>query len=241
MENKISISTGLVYKLTSNRDEMVDILRLFKPGGIEFCLAFPEYIETFDLNGENLDYVRSLGRVSIHGPWVGMNYGNNEKSKAVLKGLKKIVDLLDAANVNFDSGEISDFKIFSKADFPVTIENEDWRKKLNRPDDFVKIIKDNPFLNYNLDIAHAMTVDINDVKTYFDLFGDKISQIHLSYLTKELKDHRFIHNLGEEDRGRVIEVFKWVPKKIPVVLECVADDEKEVSWIAKEIDYLRSI
>jgi hypothetical protein len=79
MQNPICISTGCLYKLLEDRNEMVKELRKFSPAGIELSFAYPEYLLNFDLDKDNLEYLRSLKFNSIHAPWENITYGENGK------------------------------------------------------------------------------------------------------------------------------------------------------------------
>jgi hypothetical protein len=241
MDNPISIGTGLLYKLTTDRDEMVEIIKQFDVDGIEFVLAYPEYVNEFKISLENISYLKNLKRVTVHAPWIGMDYCENENSYAVLEGLDKLYHKLNTKNINFDCAEISDYSVFIKYNYPISIENDDWRKKINTPAQIQKILKENPNLRFNFDFAHALTVNPNDIPIYLELFQDRITQIHLAYLDRDMTNHKFIHLAPKKERERIIDYLKQINSQTPIVLECVADSYDEVNLIKSEITFLRSI
>ncbi len=241
MNNLISISTGLIYKFTTNRDKMVKILKEFAPDGIEFVLAEPEYIESFSIQQENLAYLDTLARVTIHAPWIGMNYAENNKAYTTLSGLDQLAKMINAKNVTFDCAEIEDFTVLGKYDFQASIENDDWRKPINTPRQISNILEQNPNLFFTFDLAHALTLDHKLIPQYLDLFKDQISQIHLSYFNRQMSSHGFFCELSKSEQQKIIPYLKLITDNIPIVIECVANNLNEINLVKKEIVFLRSI
>jgi len=74
MKNPICISTGFLYRLMNDRNEMIRKIKEFSPDGIELSFAYPEYLSDFILSEENLKYLQSLKFISIHSPWKEISY-----------------------------------------------------------------------------------------------------------------------------------------------------------------------
>ena len=101
MKNPICISTGFLYRLTNDRNEMIKRIREFSPYGIELSFAYPQYLFDFVINKDNLDYLQSLKFNSIHVPWKEITYGSNQKTKNVLEAIEKLYKQINAKNVVF--------------------------------------------------------------------------------------------------------------------------------------------
>ncbi|MFA4998848.1 MAG: hypothetical protein WC514_02400 [Candidatus Paceibacterota bacterium] len=241
MKNPICISTGLLYRLTNDRNEMISKIREFSPEGIELSFAYPEYLFDFTIKEENLRYLRNLKFNSIHAPWIEITYGNNQKSKDVLTAIEKLYKQIDAKDVVFSNKEqIADINVITDYDFIVSIENDDWKHPLsNIPEKIEEVFSENKILKLTFDFAHALTVSPKDIPMYINKFKDRIISIHLAMLNKELKDHWFLH---KHDSKRMRELLGYLKEiNSPVILECVASDWKEVALIKEEIKYIKSI
>jgi hypothetical protein len=238
MKNPISISTGLVYRLTEDRNNMIQRLRKYSPEGIELSFAYPKLLIDFTISLENLEYLRTLKFNSVHAPWKDIVYGNNPLAKQVLEKIQDLYNKIGARNVVFHKGIKDDFSILRNFNFNASIENDDWKKGLNTVLQIEQELKQNPNLKFTFDFAHALTVSDNDIKVYLTRFQDRIIQVHLSMLNKELEDHYF---LFKYDSLELRDLIKLIPQNIPLILECVASNENEVDLVKEEIMYIKNI
>jgi sugar phosphate isomerase/epimerase len=238
MENPITISTGLVYKLTNDRNEMIQKLREFSPDGIELSFAHPQFLFDFTINEENLKYLRTLKFNSIHAPWKNIIYEDSSVCRKVLEKIYELYVKINARNVVFHKGPEDDFKILRDFNFISSVENDDWRKGLNTPLQIDQELIANPNLKLTFDFAHALTVSSRDIPTYFTGFKDSIIQVHIAMLNRLMQDHYFLH---KHDSSGLRRLIGMIPKNIPLVLECVAPNEDEVALVKEEINYIRSI
>lgn len=235
MENPIVISTGLVYKFMNDRNEMIQRLKEFSPDGIEISFAYPQYLYEFVLESRNLMYLQGLRFNSIHAPWKEIVYGKN--AIPVLERIDTLYDSIHARNVVFHKAPEDDFSVLRDYNFAGSVENDDWKKGLNTPEKIGEILEQNPNLRFTFDFAHALTIDTGLVPEFLS-FGNKISQVHLSYLDRQMPDHYFLFKHDSEEMRRLI---RMIPSNIPLVLECVADNPSEIELVRREIEYLRSV
>lgn len=238
MKNPISISTGLVYMLTQDRNDMIQRLRKFSPGGIELSFAYPQLLLDFKISQENLKYLKTLKFNSIHPPWKDIVYGNNPLTKEVLERIQDLYIKIGARNVVFHKDIKDDFGILKDFNFTVSIENDDWKKGLNTPLQIEEELKQNPNLKFTFDFAHALTTSKDDIKVYLTKFKDRIMQVHISMLDRVMGDHYF---LFKYDSLELRDLISLIPQNIPLVLECVAPCESDVDMVKKEIMYLKNI
>ncbi len=239
MGNLISISTGLVYKFITDRNEMIRKLREFSPDGIELSFAAPEYLFNFSVTADNRAYLRSLPYVTIHAPWKTVVYGPGGNGQAVVAAIEKLYLEINAKNVTVHASEVQDFEMFHSPRCQWSVENDDWRKGVNHLEQIETILCRHPWLKFTFDFAHALTIDENEPKAYLEKLGSRMSQIHLSYLDHELQDHHFLcqHRNAQID---VLAKFAVIAGK-PLVLECVAGTEKEISWVSEEMEYIKQL
>ncbi len=243
MKNPICISTGLVYLLTNDKNKIIEIIREFSPDGIELSFADPQYIFDFSITKENLEYLQSLKFNSIHGPWKNIEYGDNHKCKDVLKSIEDLYKKIGARNVNFhlfDVNKAEDTKVFNKYNFNFSVENDDFRNPgLNTVEKIDKVLRANEKLKFTFDFAHALVASPQEIPVFINRFRDKLAQVHLSYLTKEMKDHWFLHKYDSKEMRDLLNYLKST--NVPIVLECVASNWEEISLVKKEIEYIKAI
>lgn len=240
MKNPICISTGFVYRLTNDRNEMIKMIREFSPQGIELSFAYPQYLFDFKISPENLEYLKTLDFVSIHSPWKEITYGNNQKSRDVLEAIEKLYKQIGARNVVFHKEQVEDLQVITSYNFAASIENGDYREDAgNSVEKIENILKSNPKLKFTFDFAHAVTVSFDDIPLYIDKFKDRLIEVHLAMLNKNLKDHWFLHKYDNQQLRDLLNYFKNI--NCPLVLECVAADEKETQLMKEEIKYLKNI
>ena len=242
MDNPICISTGLLYRFTDDRNEMILKLRTFNPNGIELSFAFPAYLLNFNITEENKKYLLSLDYNSIHSPWKDIRYGDNPNSSRVLDAMKKLYDEIDARNIVFHKEQIEDFGVIEKMvseGYTVSIENDDWKGGCNTVSGIGEILLKYPGFKFTMDFAHTYSIDPESSSVYIKEFKDKIIQVHLSLLTPALNDHTFFYNHDCSFNRRLIKELETLD--VPLILECVAQTEDEIELISREMEYIRSI
>jgi len=239
MKNLISISTGFLYKFTRDRNWMINAIKAFSPDGVEVSFARPGPLLDFKISDSNLKYLKSLKYVSIHAPWKDISYGDNQKSKDIINAIKRLYDLIGAKNVVFHQDKIEDPSFITNSGMVVSTENMGWNEKPNTIEESEKFLNENPNVKFVLDFAHALTISHDEIPLYLDKFRDKLMEIHISYKDREPKDHWFLHKHDSPKMRELLNKLKGFD--VPLVLECVALDESEVSLIKKEIDYFKGI
>lgn len=246
MKNPICISTGFVYKFSEDMNEKIIMLKDFSSEGMELCFADADDLLNFSINKENLKCLQSLKFNSIHAPWMNIDYGENEKCKNTLIIVEKLYKQIRARNVNFhifDTEKMKEIKIFNKYDFIFSIENDDGRRLekpgLNTVGKIAKALMISKNSKFTFDFAHALAVSSKDMPEFINKFKNRLSQIHLSYLDKDMRDHWFLFKHDAPKLRKLLSYIKEV--NVPVVLECVASDRSEIQLIKKEIEYIKSI
>ncbi|MEI8143350.1 MAG: hypothetical protein WCG48_01885 [Candidatus Berkelbacteria bacterium] len=239
MKNLISISTGLVYRVSEDKNVQIKTIGKFKPSGIELVLPFPETLFDFEPDEESLEIIRGLDFFTIHAPsGRGLKYCDNVETQKILAKLSYLSRELDVKNVTFHIENIESYDIFRQCDFKVSIENADHRKSFGQtPAEMEKILSAHPNLFFTFDFAHAMIVNPTYVSDFLKM-KSRFSEIHMSVCSEELKEHHFIH-LKHKDT--FAEVIKQLPQNVPFVIESAAMKAGEINYVVEEIKYLRSI
>ncbi len=239
MQNPICISTGCVYKLSDDRNDLIEKLRKFSPMGIELSFAYPKYLLNFDINKNNLEYLQSLGFNSIHAPWEDITYGENKISKEVLQKISELYKQINARNVVFHKEQIEDYNSIISNNFISSIENDDWKKPRHNVEDIKSILDKNKKLKFTLDFAHALSVSSSDIAEYINYFKDKLIEIHLSIVNKDSEEHDFLHKYDSAEIRNLLQPLKTV--FVPVILEAAVSNLEEMKFIKKEIEYIKNL
>jgi len=239
MKNPICISTGSVYKLSDDRNVLIEELSKLSPMGIELSFAHPGYLLNFSLNKDNLEYLQSLKFNSIHAPWKDMSYGTSKISEGVLQKISELYKQISARNVVFHKGQIEDYELIINNDFVASIENDDWRKPKHNVEDIKSVLDKNKEFKFTFDFAHVLSVSSLDVRKYISYFKDKLIEIHLSIIDKDLEKHDFLYKHDNTETRNLLQSLKVF--SVPVILEAVVSNVEEIELLKKEIGYIRKI
>lgn len=239
MRNPICLSTGCVYKLSNNRNDLIEELRKLSPSGIELSFAYSEYLLQFDISRDNLDYLRTLKFNSIHSPWENITYGRNKISGEVLNKISELYQQINARNVVFHKTQIDNYNVIVDNNFVASIENDDWRKPEHNVEDMKNILNKNKRFKFTLDFAHALSVSPLDIIKYADCFKSKLIEIHLSMMDKVLGKHDFLYKYDSQEIRSLCEPLKAF--SIPVVLEAAISSTEEMGLLEKEMEYIKKL
>lgn len=242
MQNPICISTGCVYELSDDRNDLIEKIRQFSPigiMGIELSFAYPEYLLNFDIDNNNLEYLQGLEFNSIHAPRENITYGENKTSKEILQKISELYKQINARNVVFHEEQIEDYNSIISNNFVSSIENDDWRRPRHNVEDIKSILDKNKKLKFTLDFAHALSVSSSDIAEYINYFKDKLIEIHLSVIDKDLEKHDFLHKYDSAEIRNLLQPLKTV--FVPVILEAAVSNLEEMKFIKKEIEYIKNL
>ncbi len=240
MNNPICISTGTLYKVSQDKNEMIERLREFSPDGIEISFSRPDSLSAFKISDRSLEYLRGLRLNSIHSPWEDVIYGHGGESRRVLREIKVLYTQIGARNVVFHKGILDNLKVLEEYDFTASVENDDWRKSANKtPEQLERILGTNPYLRFTFDFAHALTTSPDDIPRYIERFNGKLIEVHMSRSARDAESHSFLHREDSEKMRYLLAHLKKT--NAPFVLECVVPTLDEVHLLGKEMEYLRSL
>lgn len=239
MQNPICLSTGCLYGLYEDRNEMIEVLREFSPDGIEISFIEAKYLLNFNISKTNLKYLKTLKFNSIHAPAIDIVYDYYQASREIFQKISELYKKINAHNVVFHKRCIKDYDLVLKNDFVSSVENEDWRIPGHKIDDMKNVLDENKGFKFTFDFAHALTVSSADIEEYINYFKEKIIQIHISIYNKELLKHDFLHKYHNKETRKLLQYLKSV--SVPLVLESTASNQKEIQLIKKDIEYIKNL
>lgn len=174
----------------------------------------------------------------------GSVYKLSDDRNYLIRDLQKISKLykrISARNVVFHKGQIEDFDLLINNDFVSSIENDDWRKPQHSIEDIKNVLDKNKRFKFTFDFAHALSVSLSDIPEYINYFKDRLIEIHLSIVNKDLEKHDFLHKYDNEGMRQLLQPLKSVSDLIPIILEGVVSTLEETELLKKEIEYIKGI
>lgn len=224
----IGFSSGnLLKKFDCDIDRAVGNLSTLGCNAIE--LHFPEEdFERIDLG--SWQPFKKFEYISVHAQTIV----NLNKSKKILDFIQKAHEAIHFDNVVIHPDTVEDWKMFSSYDFPIGIENMDWRKTAFKDaKDLAEILSGNAGIKLVLDLNHCYTVDptMDSAREMYKHLGSRIGEIHLSGFNK-FHDPLY--------KTRQLDIVKAVPiQDIPIIIESFGDAYINLEESAKELEYIR--
>ncbi len=263
MNNLICFATGNFWKLFKE-DELtnrtLDIAKKLDIDGIELTLGRSN---EFNVSGENIAYLNSLKRVSIHTPFDG-KYEHTNESKKSIEHLKEVYTKVNAKNIIIHPYQIEDYKLFEGMVYSTEnmsmlkrfpkMSNDELSKRYPGTkllsltayslDDVKKTQKlpielyEELFKKYNklkltFDVGHALAHGKQELETLLDKFFDKIVQVHF-HDNKNGDDHRQFYNTDDPKKYECIKALNT-----PIVIEEVFQ-KLDLDEVKKEIDCVKN-
>lgn len=230
----IWLSTWDFYRITDARNNDEQISNYF---------AIPEAraLELMFHDKENLEHQltreiieNSFSHCSIHVPKYA--YKNDEESHRILKFIEKICSTLPIKNIVVHPDDVVDRSLFEQyKHLPLSIENMDDRKKSCKwVEDIKKILNENPYLWFVLDLQHCFVNDptMQLARDFHKAFWDRIVQYHISWYHPE-----YLHYpLFKTQQTEIVKAMERTD--IPIIIESTFDDKDDLQ---KEIAYIKSL
>lgn len=230
---KLGFSTGSLHKHFSAKEA----LRFFQNLGhdtVEIGLVKMARVTDGWADEIEIEDLKGFQYISLHAPVI--DYGDNDETKLVFEKIERINKLRKLDAVVIHPNTVKDFSVFHGLQFPIALENMDNRKdSYVTPEEFEKLLKDNPNWKFVLDVNHVYTHDksMGLAKEFYSTFGNRIEEIHLSgyegyheplFRTKQLEILSAIQNFDT-----------------PIIIEAVMEPEeieKERNYVIEQIEKL---
>lgn len=235
MKNPVCVSTGCFYPLGLDANQSVEKLRQLDPDidGVELLWASSHFLLKERLEPANMEYLKKLERNSMHAPWKGVSYGDNEQSLKVLDRIDKIYKQAGAENVVFHPDTVEDYDIILRRDFQASVENMDSRKKAGSDISGLEELLDaTPALGFVLDIAHCLTFSEQYLHDMMRHLGGRAVALHVSAPKNGVS-----HALASDSRA--LTYIENVPEGVPLVLE--GHFNKLPADLLRETGYVRAL
>lgn len=226
---RLGFSTGVLYKTHRTKDAL-KIMRNLGYDIVELGFVKLSRIEEGWLEEISDEDLKGFNYISFHAP--KFNYGDNDGTRSIFEKIEKINKIRKLNTVVVHPDPVENFEVFRNVSFHVSFENMDNRKISHKtPEDF-DIFTKNSGYGLVLDVNHIYSNDPSMAlaKDFYNKFGDKITQIHLSGYVDY---HDPLFRTMQKEIISSIQNFET-----PLIIESVLSTEKELN---KERDYILNV
>jgi hypothetical protein len=234
---KIGFSTGCLYRTNLSFSERLNWFKFANSNVVELNFLRKKELEEFENSSELNNSINEFEYVSIHAP-TDLQYGNNENTEKVITKLKKISELYNIEGIVIHPDTIIDFKVLENSGLPILIENMDSNKKWGTHPEHLEKIKQDYNFGFVFDIQHAYEHD-NEMelgKEILDVFGNKLTHIHVSGCTDKHKHWPVYLSDNKLSLAKILELKLSQPKIFEGVIE-----GNIAAKLKKEMQYLTTL
>lgn len=231
IENNIVLSTAAFCLWDISIQEKLSHCKDLGFKNIQIAMSTLTMLKDLYENFNHLPHLSYFNDISIHAPWCGFKYGNNNKTRKVIEHLKSIDKHGIVSSYVFNHDSILDVNVLHNSGLNVVIRNPvnptSW-------DNFSDIIKqDKLACVFDLNKAIRSNNSIDRIISEIEGFT---SAIHLSGFIDN-KNRMPIVMTQQEDLLNNLKRFNV--KKIPLIIEGLFSP-KDLSSIIKEVDLIKS-
>lgn len=231
---RIGFSTGFMYKtINPISKKALDICRSVSTEAIEInCIG------GLSENGEMVTNINSqdlsdFDYVSLHAP-SKIRYVDDRSTRRLLAEIKSVCRTMPVDVVVFHPDLVDCWEVFSEFDIPYGFENMDHRKKFGKSVVDLQHVFSCCDAKFILDLNHCYSIDptMALAQGFFENFGDRLHEIHLSGFTTY---HDLLYETLQDG------IMDAIPKRdVPIILEsgckCMVDVQREYDYVSAYIN-----
>ena len=235
----IGFSTGCLYKTKLSYFEMISLYRKIGAMAIELSFASKKELDNFKLSNDIIKLLDHFSYITIHAPWIEINYDLNSNSEKVIEKIRKLYEELPIKGIVIHPDCIGNFEFLESLKLPFLLENMNKGTVVGiRPEHFKKFIN-NFELDFVFDLQHAFEHDqtMSIAKELIDVMGNKIKHLHVSGQNNVT---RHLPVIDSDNKTEIIQTLKMCPN-VPVICEGIMLDNfgeratKELKFIKENL------
>ncbi|MFH1065457.1 MAG: hypothetical protein V1734_03065 [Nanoarchaeota archaeon] len=233
----IGFSTGCMYKTSLTLDNIISFYSHIGADALEINFATIKELNDFKPDDDLLETINGFSYVSIHAPFKGITYGDNDFSRHTLKKLQGLCKELPVKGVVIHPDTVDDFNALEYLGIPILIENMDKRKtKGIHPSEFRSYVNCGFNFNFVLDLKHVYEHDSTMAlaSDFAEAMGNRLEEYHISG-HDGTSNHTLLHNMA--DWQAIIFNIPYTNKK-PLIIESVFEDANEFT-AKKELEFVK--
>lgn len=232
----LGFSTGCMYKSSLTLDNIISFYSHIGADALEISFGEAGQLRGFSLDNDLIKTINSFSYVSIHAPFKGIVYGDNDFSRHVIKKLGEFCEELPVKGIVIHPDNVVDFKVLEDSGLPFLIENMDKRKA--RGILATEFIAYSMLYNFGfvLDLKHVYEHDPTMVlaSDFVQAMGSRLEEYHVSG-HDGTSSHVLLHN--SNNWKDIIYSLPYTNDK-PIIIESVFEEPNEFT-AKKELEFLK--
>lgn len=233
----LGFSTGCMFKTSLTLDNIILFYSHIGTDALEINFATIRELADFKYDDDLLERINGFSYVSIHAPFKGIRYGDNDFSRHTIKKLQELCKELPVKGVVIHPDTVDDFNALEYLGIPILVENMDKRKtKGISPSEFSGYVSCGFNFDFVLDLKHVYEHDPSMQLTgeFSEAMGDRLKEYHISG-HDGTSNHTLLHN--STNWRDIIFNIPYTNKK-PLIIESVFEDTNEFT-AKKELDFVK--
>jgi len=232
-----SFALGNIWRWaqSENRNGLLRYLKNLDLSGVEFTFPTENALYAFRLSKENLSWLKTLPYVTIHAPFNLFFEENQDNILHQMDIISSLYDTIRAENVIIHPTRSNAIELLKHFSFKVSIENMPPKMHFDGIG-LKKIFAAHPDFQFCLDVSHAYLWSKHETEKLINIFGERISQIHLSG-TYRRKSHQSLLTVTD-DFMHSIQCIKTL--NVPLVIE-EDFENKSIAIVKKELSFIRRL
>ena len=232
----LGFSTGCMFKTSLTLDNIISFYSHIGADALEINFATIKELNDFKYDNDLLKTISGFSYVSIHAPFKGIRYGDNDFSKYTLKKLQDICNILPVKGVVIHPDTVDDFKMLEDSGLPLLIENMDKRKTRGILAAEFTAYSHLYNFGYVLDLKHVYEHDptMALASDFMQAMGARLKELHISGHDGS-SNHVMLYSA--RNREAIAGAMGFFPG-VPAIIESVFEEPN--AFIAKlELDFIR--
>lgn len=240
----LGFSTGCMYKSSLTLDNIISFYSHIGADALEISFGEAGELRNLHLDDDLKKTISGFSYVSIHAPFKGIKYGDNDFSRHVLKKLQGLCRELPVKGVVIHPDNVEDFKMLEETGMPFLIENMDKRKARGiLAAEFTAYSMLYNF-GYVLDLKHVYEHDATMVLAadFAQAMGGRLKEYHISG-HDGTSNHVLLHK--SNNWRDIIYSIPYNNDK-PLIIESVFEEpnaftaKKELEFVKSELERLKA-
>jgi hypothetical protein len=225
-----------MFKSSLTLDNIISFYSHIGADALEINFATIKELKDFKYDNGLLETIRGFSYVSIHAPFKGIRYGDNDFSRHTINKLQELCKELPVRGVVIHPDTVDDFNALEYLGIPILIENMDKRKTRGiRASEFTAYSMLYNF-GYVLDLKHVYEHDptMNLAFGLSQAMGDRLMEYHISG-QDGTSNHVLLHNSA--NWRDIIFNIPYTNDK-PLIIESVFEEPNEFT-AKKELEFVK--
>ncbi|MCK5332298.1 hypothetical protein KAJ41_00345 [Candidatus Parcubacteria bacterium] len=213
----IGFTTGCLYKTKLSYFEIIFLYKKIGTTAIELSFGSLEELDNFSLSSDIEKLLQHFSYISIHIPWIEINYDINLKSEKIIGKIKSLCEQLPIKGIVVHPNCIGNFEYLESLKLPFLLENLNKGHLEGISSEQFKKFRDNFEFDFVFDLQHAFEHDqtMNVAKELLGVMKDKIKHIHIS---GQNNSTRHLSVVNSDNQKKITQILKICPK-VPIICE----------------------